>query len=459
MSANVEPAIVSVSCTDSGKQVVAHAERSWAFFKSMGSPKYHVAPMVDQSELPFRLLCRDNGASCAYSPMMHARLFAQDPKYRADIWSTCKADRPLLAQFCANDPNYLVQAAKLIQHECDMIDINFGCPQRIAKRGFYGAFLMDDLELIEQLIIELTKGVSIPVSCKIRIFPELEKTLAYARMVERAGCSLLAVHGRTRDQKDNSGTRADWNAIKAVKQALSIPVLANGNIRNLQDANECMAYTGCDGVLSAESLLVDPALFSPSRIIPGNEYNAVSGVGLLRDYLGYAIQYPVAMRMVKGHVHKLIGPWLSEHHDLRDKVNCGGLSLQGLIDEVVKVLDVRIKESGRTYPVPKLSERALKRLEKEAAIKAAIEEQKREEEAVAALDEKVDSVTPGTNCDSCDCSLSQKDSKPINDTTEDTSREGGQQSESAEVGNDCGQIKKGKETFEVNESEQGQPPR
>ena len=161
-------------------------------------------------------------------------------------------------------------------------------------------------------------------------------------------------------------------------QALSIPVLANGNIRNLQDALDCMQYTGCDGVLSAESLLVDPALFSPSRVLTGvsgvvrimrlrpwldvrgyawlcvhcgvglvaqslrplshtnaplipssqQEHNFVAGISLLRDYLRLAMAHPVPMRMVKGHVHKLITPWLAEHHDLRDKVNCGDLSLQ-----------------------------------------------------------------------------------------------------------------------------------
>lgn len=170
-----------------------------------------------------------------------------------------------------------------------------------------------------------------------------------------------------------------------IAQALSIPVLANGNIRTLQDANECLEYTGCDGVLSAESLLVDPALFSPSRLLPGGAHTQVSGIGLLRDYLKLVLEFPAMMRMVKGHIHKLIGPWLAEHTDLRDKVNCGGLSIQGLIDEVVEELDRRVQACGRDYAVPKISDRALKRMEQEAARKAAMDEQERETKALADL--------------------------------------------------------------------------
>ena len=146
-----------------------------------------------------------------------------------------------------------------------------------------------------------------------------------------------------------------------------------------------MEYTGCDGVLSAESLLVDPALFSPSRLLPGGAHTQVSGIGLLRDYLKLVLRFPAMMRMVKGHIHKLIGPWLSEHTDLRDKVNCGGLSIQGLIDEVVEELDRRVQACGRDYAVPKISDRALKRMEQEAARKAAMDEQERETKALAEL--------------------------------------------------------------------------
>lgn len=111
-----------------------------------------------QSELPFRMLCRRYGATAAYTPMLHARLFSESEKYRTEHFSTCPEDRPLFVQFCANDPDILVQAATHVDDgSCDYVDLNFGCPQRIAKRGHYGAFLMDDLPCAESLIRALHK--------------------------------------------------------------------------------------------------------------------------------------------------------------------------------------------------------------------------------------------------------------------------------------------------------------
>jgi tRNA-dihydrouridine synthase 1 len=187
---------------------------------------------------------------------------------------------------------------------------------------------MDDLPLVQSLVEKLASNLSVPVSCKIRMFPALEDTLAYARMLEKAGCSLLAVHGRTRDQKDGKAIRADWSVIKAVKEALSIPVLANGNIRYLDDVYECMKETGADGVLSAESLLHNPALFAgyqvasdPVSITSEDEDSSLDQTKLLLEYLELLDQYPVPMRMVRAHVHRMLGNWFQRHPDIREELN------------------------------------------------------------------------------------------------------------------------------------------
>lgn len=172
----------------------------------------------------------------------------------------------------------------------------------------------------------LAQNLSIPVTCKIRMFPpeggededagvgsaRYERTLEYARMLQSAGCQLLAVHGRTRDQKRCREIRADWEVIKAVKDALDIPVLANGNVRCLEDAVACMEHTGADGVLSASPLLENPALFAGTDKSPCD---------LLDEYLDLVEEYPTAMRMVRAHVHQMLGAHFTRFPDVRQRMN------------------------------------------------------------------------------------------------------------------------------------------
>ena len=115
----------------------------YAFYNSIGRPKYLVAPMVDQSELPYRMLTRRYGAQLGYTPMFHARLFSTDPKYRNMMFKPCAEDRPLTVQFCANDPDILLNAAKFVENDCDAVDINLACPWDSAKNDNYGAYLLD----------------------------------------------------------------------------------------------------------------------------------------------------------------------------------------------------------------------------------------------------------------------------------------------------------------------------
>lgn len=213
---------------------------------------------------------------------------------------------------------------------------------------------MDKLPLVKSLVQNLALKLNVPVSCKIRIFPDLQDTINYARMLEDAGCSLLAVHGRTRDEKDGKKFRADWSAIRAVKNAVRIPVLANGNIRHIDDVQNCLEETGADGVLSAESLLENPALFAGFRTpewVSDCEENSQDGkldqADLLVEYLKLCEKYPVPWRMIRAHVHKMLGDWFRIHPEVREDLNAQSRLtfefLYGLVD--------RLRELGLRIPL------------------------------------------------------------------------------------------------------------
>lgn len=228
------------------------------------------------------------------------------------------------------------------------------CPQRIARRGNYGAFLMDNLPLVKSLVEKLASNLNVPVSCKIRIFPNLQDTINYAKMLEDAGCALLAVHGRTRDEKDGKKFRANWNAIKAVRDALRIPVLANGDVRHMDDVESCLRETGVEGVLSAETLLENPALFAGFRTaewVSGSEDIYDNGkldqADLLVEYLKLCEKYPVPWRMIRSHVHKMLGEWFRIRPDVRADLN----AQSKLTFEFLYSLVDRLREAGVRIPL------------------------------------------------------------------------------------------------------------
>lgn len=287
--------------------------RGRAFYESLGSPKHIVAPMVDQSEFAWRLLTRSflpaelRTSILAYSPMLHAKLFAEQANYRGEHFKPLKApavmptptedkphpdplsggaephldgnpkiDRPLFVQFCANDPDALLAAAKIVQPYCDAVDLNLGCPQGIAKRGNYGAFLQEDWDLIFRLINKLHLNLDVPVTAKMRVLETREKTLEYAKMILSAGASILTVHGRQREQKGHWTGLADWSIIRYLRENLpkEAVMFANGNILQYGDLQKCLDATGVDGIMSAEGNLYDPSIFAPPPPVgeEGREY-------------------------------------------------------------------------------------------------------------------------------------------------------------------------------------------
>ena len=238
--------------------------------------RYILAPMVGASELAFRQLVRRYSPPglLAYTPMMNADRFATEPAYRTEIFSTVPEDRPLVAHFAANDPQQFLAAAKIVEPIVDAIDLNLGCPQRIAHSGHYGSFLLDDVDrpLVLDMIRTLAQTLTIPVFAKIRLLSTTEKTIELVTQLRDAGASLVAIHARHRVNlvgRTGQGARdgpALLDEVAKVRAAVpGVRLISNGNVRTWEDVVANMELTGADGIMSAEGILDDPAIFFPGR--------------------------------------------------------------------------------------------------------------------------------------------------------------------------------------------------
>ncbi|KAF2194628.1 FMN-linked oxidoreductase [Zopfia rhizophila CBS 207.26] len=291
---------------DPGKKTKLHGR---AFYESIGSPKIVLAPMVEQSEFAWRMLTRSflpselKTSLLAYTPMFHSRMFTDMPKYRDSHFQPLKSalpspvdtyhisqlpeserhldgnpklDRPLFVQFCSNSPDDLLAAARHVAPFCDAVDLNLGCPQGIAKRGNYGAFLQEDWDLIASMVSRLHKELDVPITAKMRVLETREKTLEYAKTILNAGASIITVHGRRREQKGHNTGLADWSMIRYLRDNLprETVIFTNGNILQHEDIERCLTETGADAVMSAEGNLYDPTIFADPPPVgqEGREY-------------------------------------------------------------------------------------------------------------------------------------------------------------------------------------------
>ncbi|MCJ7734066.1 MAG: tRNA-dihydrouridine synthase family protein [Anaerolineales bacterium] len=221
-----------------------------------------LAPMDGYSSWPFRSLCRELGSAISYTEFVKAGDVLDRPHYIQDKLYFTEEERPVFFQLYGHDPDKILAAALILQElGPDAIDINLGCPNRsITSRGA-GAGLMRTPLKVARIFKKLSQNLYVPVTGKIRLgWQDCQNQLLIARIIEEYGGSLLAVHGRTKEQ----GHRGVPNlrAIAEIKKNLSIPVIGNGGIVRVSDLQQMHELTGCDGVMIGRAAIKNPWIFS-----------------------------------------------------------------------------------------------------------------------------------------------------------------------------------------------------
>jgi tRNA-dihydrouridine synthase B len=221
-----------------------------------------LAPMDGYSDWPFRSLCRALGSAMSYTEFVKVEKILSRSKEPAKRLYYEEAERPITFQIYGDDPDLILKAALRVQElNPDIIDINMGCPAKsIADRGA-GVGMMPTPLKIARTFRKLTAALRVPVTGKMRLGWDRNKNYKLiARIVEENGGSLIAIHGRTKEQRYSG--EADWDAIAEVKSLVRIPVIGSGDIKTVADIQHMKRYTGCDAVMVGRAAIANPWIFA-----------------------------------------------------------------------------------------------------------------------------------------------------------------------------------------------------
>ncbi|NQU78900.1 tRNA dihydrouridine synthase DusB [Candidatus Woesearchaeota archaeon] len=220
-----------------------------------------LAPMLGVNCTAFRLMCSDYGAGLVYSPMIHSLGLVKGERNRDNIIDFIPEERPLAAQIVGRDESVMAESLQFLSG-ADIIDINFGCPDKEILGQKMGAYFSKHPEQMTKIISSVISATDKPVTVKIRIGWDSQALnhVAAAKIAEEAGASAIAVHGRTVKQRYSG--KANWTAIQQVKEKVSVPVIGNGDVWKAEDSAQMIEKTGCDMVMIGRGAMGNPHLFT-----------------------------------------------------------------------------------------------------------------------------------------------------------------------------------------------------